>query len=94
MLSIGFVTGDGPPEADAVTGEDTEFVIVPHSPNPTAGQLIVVPKSNVHETEMSVKRAIRLLVTTGVAGSEDELARLQQEVDERTVHHDGFGDDD
>jgi uncharacterized membrane protein len=93
VLSLGFVTGDGPAEADAVTGEETEFVIVPHSPNPTAGQLIVVPRSNIHETEMSVKRALRLLVTTGVAESEDELAELQEEVDERTVHHDGFADD-
>jgi uncharacterized membrane protein len=26
--------------SDAVAGEDTGFVIVPHSPNPTAGRLL------------------------------------------------------
>ena len=86
VLSLGFVTGDGPAEADAVAGEETEFVIVPHSPNPTAGQLIIVPSSNVHETDISVRRALRLLVTTGVAESEDELVALQTEVGDRTAH--------
>jgi uncharacterized membrane protein len=86
VLSLGFVTGDGPSEADAVAGEETEFVIVPHSPNPTAGQLIIVPSSNVHETDISVRRALRLLVTTGVAESEDELVALQTEVGDRTTH--------
>jgi hypothetical protein len=42
---------------------------------------------------MPVRQALRLLVTTGVAESEDELVRLQEEVDERTVHHEGFADD-
>jgi uncharacterized membrane protein len=69
-----------------VAGEETEFVIVPHSPNPTAGQLIIVPSSNVHETDISVRRALRLLVTTGVAESEDELVALQTEVGDRTTH--------
>jgi uncharacterized membrane protein len=80
IYSLGFVTGDGPAEADTLAGDDTHFVIVPHSPNPTAGQLIVVPEANIHETEMSVKRALRLLVTTGVAESEDDLAELTEEV--------------
>ena len=92
VLSLGFVTGDGPAEADAVTGEPTEFVIVPHSPNPTAGQLVIVPQSNVHETDIPVRRAIRLLVTTGVAESEDELAELREEVDDRTAHLRDIGD--
>jgi uncharacterized membrane protein len=80
IYSLGFVTGDGPVEADALADDETRFVIVPHSPNPTAGQLIVVPERNIHETERSVRRALRLLVTTGVAESEDELEALQDEV--------------
>jgi uncharacterized membrane protein len=94
VLSLGFVTGDGPKEADAAVGEDTEFVVVPHSPNLTAGQLIVVPSSNVHETGTSVKRAARLLVTAGVAESEDELVELFEAVEARTEHRVGPADDD
>ncbi|MEF8861617.1 MAG: DUF502 domain-containing protein [Haloarculaceae archaeon] len=80
VYSLGFVTGDGPDVADEVSGESTSTVIVPHSPNPTVGHLIVVPDSTLHETDISVRRAVRMLVTTGVAESADDLERLQQEV--------------
>ncbi|MEF8791550.1 MAG: DUF502 domain-containing protein [Haloarculaceae archaeon] len=81
VYSLGFVTGEGPEVADEVSGEPTSTVIVPHSPNPTVGHLIVVPESTLHETDLSVRRAIRMLVTTGVAESADELSELQEAVD-------------
>ena len=85
VYSLGFVTGDGPDVADDVSGEGTSTVIVPHSPNPTVGHLIVVPESTLHETDISVRRAVRMLVTTGVAESAADLERLQQEVDAPVV---------
>jgi uncharacterized membrane protein len=85
VYSLGFVTGDGPGVADEVSGESTSTVIVPHSPNPTVGHLIVVPDSTLHETDISVRRAVRMLVTTGVAEGADDLERLQQEVDAPVV---------
>lgn len=85
VYSLGFVTGDGPDVADDVSGERTSTVIVPHSPNPTVGHLIVVPESTLHETDISVRRAVRMLVTTGVAESADDLERLQREVDAPVV---------
>ena len=81
VYSLGFVTGEGPDVADDVSGERTSTVIVPHSPNPTVGHLIVVPEATLHETDISVRRAVRMLVTTGVAESADDLERLQREVD-------------
>ena len=85
VYSLGFVTGDGPRVADEVADEETSTVIIPHSPNPTVGHLIVVPESTLHETDISVRRAIRILVTTGVAESAEELTELQQEVDAPVV---------
>ena len=91
VYSLGFVTGDGPDVADEVAGEETSVVIVPHSPNPTVGHLIVVPDSTLHETDISVRRAVRILVTTGVAESADDLKRLQEEVDAPVVAGAGTG---
>ena len=91
VYSLGFVTGDGPEVADEVSGEPTSTVIVPHSPNPTVGHLIVVPESTLHETDISVRRAVRMLVTTGVAESADDLERLQREVDAPVVAGAGTG---
>lgn len=79
VYSLGFVTGDSPSDAAVVTGEPTYNVFVPNSPNPTAGNLILVPESNVHETELTVRRGIRLIVTTGMADTDAELERLREE---------------
>ena len=74
VYAIGFVTNDGPTAAREATGEDLYNVFLPHSPNPTAGKLVFVPSSDVYEVDMSVRRALRLLVTTGLSVDDvDEL---------------------
>lgn len=79
MYSVGFVTADAPEEATDLAGEDAVNVFLPNSPNPTAGRTVMVPESDVHETDMSVRRGIRLVVTTGLAESPDEMAALRRE---------------
>jgi uncharacterized membrane protein len=75
LYSIGLVTGEGPPAADAVAGEDAVNVFLPNSPNPTAGRLVVIPADQVHEIDMSVRAGLRLVVTTGIG--EEESATLR-----------------
>lgn len=67
---LGFVTGDSPPAVDESVDESTRLVYLPNSPNPTAGQLLVVPQSNLHHTDLPVRQAIRMIVTTGMGESE------------------------
>jgi uncharacterized membrane protein len=81
VYSMGFVTADAPAAADEVAGEATSTVIVPHSPNPTAGHLIFVPDDRLHETDLSVSQAVRLLVTTGVAESEEEFEEMREDLE-------------
>jgi uncharacterized membrane protein len=71
--AIGFVTGESPAAVEAVTGEPARNVFLPNSPNPTGGRLVVLPNSQVHEIDLSVRRALRLVVTTGIG---DETAAL------------------
>lgn len=73
--TIGFVTGDGPADAERVADEPVSNVYLPSSPNPTQGRLMLVPESELHETEMSVRRGMRLLLTTGM-GEEDVPVEL------------------
>ncbi|SFR37493.1 Uncharacterized membrane protein [Halogeometricum rufum] len=71
VYSIGFVTNDGPQSAERATDSpELLTVFLPHSPNPTAGSLIMVPPEDVFEVDMSVRRGLRLIVTTGL-GAED-----------------------
>ena len=70
--SIGFVTNDSPRETRRVTGDGAVNVFVPNSPNPTAGALVMLPADDVHEVDMSVRRGLGLLVTTGLSTEDVE----------------------
>jgi uncharacterized membrane protein len=81
VYSIGFVTGDGPDEAASAVGESLNNVFLPNSPNPTGGHFLMVPDDEIHELDISVRRGVRLLVTTGIAESDEEMAELRAEAD-------------
>jgi len=85
LYRLGLQTGNSPRDIEEVAGEPARNVFVPGSPNPTQGSLLLVPESRVYDADLSVRAAIRMLMTTGMAdgsGSdtieldEDELAAL------------------
>jgi len=78
--SIGFVTAESPEPVQAITGEAYN-VYIPNSPNPTNGNLALFPEEEVQEIDMSVRRGIRLMVTTGMAETSEDLEELEAEVD-------------
>jgi len=65
VYSIGLVTDEGIDPVDRAVETATVAVFLSNSPNPTAGRLVMVPDDQVHETEMSVRQGVRLVVTTG-----------------------------
>ncbi|MFC7075179.1 DUF502 domain-containing protein [Haloarcula halophila] len=75
IYSLGLVTGESPREVEEVADQEVYNVFLPNSPNPTGGRLVLLPEDQVRELDMSVRRALRLVVTTGV-GAEDEPAAL------------------
>jgi uncharacterized membrane protein len=79
VYSLGFVTGDSPAQVEETVGGDVYNVFVPKSPNPTGGNLIMAPEDQVYTLDMSVRRGVRLLVTTGMAERQEELAELRNE---------------
>lgn len=84
VYAVGFVTGDGPAAADDDAGEPVYNVYLPKSPNPTQGNLSLVPESELIETDMSVRRGMRLLVTTGMGEQEELEAAGLPPVDDNT----------
>jgi uncharacterized membrane protein len=71
---IGLVTGDPPDAARGELGDGAMAVFVPNSPNPTGGRLILVPPEEARELEMSVRAALRFVVTTGMGHSGAPIA--------------------
>jgi uncharacterized membrane protein len=64
---IGFVSNDALGEIPARAGEpDMLSVFLPHTPNPTTGFLIFVPRSDVTLLDMSVEEAARVVISGGL----------------------------
>ncbi len=82
VYMIGLVTGEGPREAEAIAGGDVYNVFLPNSPNPTAGRLVLLPEEQVHETDMSVRRGMRLIVTTGMGEDRESVPPALERVSE------------
>lgn len=76
LYTLGFVTGDSPDAVTAVADQESFNVFLPNSPNPTGGRLVMAPGDQVHEVDISVRRGVRLIVTTGIEERQEEVAEL------------------
>jgi uncharacterized membrane protein len=73
--AIGFLSGVAP-AAIRKTVPDAVSVLVPTSPNPTTGFLIIVPESYVTELDMSIEEAFTYVLSAGAVTPEQALARV------------------
>ncbi|MBD3379805.1 MAG: DUF502 domain-containing protein [Candidatus Omnitrophica bacterium] len=64
--SVGFVTNEGVEDFDKKTGEELVTVLVPLSPMPYSGLLMVLPREKLFEIDMTVNEAIQLVLSGGV----------------------------
>jgi uncharacterized membrane protein len=64
--TIAFLTGAPAAEiAEDLPGEHVS-VYVPTTPNPTSGFFLMLPKSRVHELDMTVDEALKYIISMGV----------------------------
>lgn len=67
LYRLGLQTGTSPSDLEQIAGEPARNVFIPTSPNPTGGALVLVPESRVHDADLSVRAALRIIMTTGMA---------------------------
>lgn len=66
IWSIGFVTGSGMERVSDSIREEMVTVLVPTSPTPLTGFVVMVPKKKTIDVGMTVEEAFRFVVTGGV----------------------------
>lgn len=64
--SLGFVTAGRLGEVQEKTGAEVVAVFVPTTPNPTSGFVLMVPREDVVELEMTVDEALKMIISLGV----------------------------
>lgn len=74
MRVIGFVTGEVREEGNPVP---LVSVFVPTSPNPTTGVLLFCDPEIIHETNMKVETAMKMLVSGGIVVPDDFIIRQE-----------------
>jgi len=63
--TIAFLTSKAQGEAQTRAGKELWTVFVPTTPNPTGGYLLLIPKDEIIELEMSVGDGMKLVISGG-----------------------------
>lgn len=66
VWSIGFMTAENVPEISEKTGEPHACVYLSAALNATAGYLVVLPRRQIVELDMTVDAAMKMIITCGV----------------------------
>ena len=66
VYSLAFQTSTALGEVQKKTGSDVVCTFIPTTPNPTSGYIIILPKEDVIEMDMSVDEAFKMIVSLGV----------------------------
>jgi uncharacterized membrane protein len=80
IWTIGFVTADDMAEISQRTGVPHSCVYVPTTPNPTSGFIMMVPRSEIVELDMSVDAAMKMIITCGVVVPAPAAQRLAKPI--------------
>lgn len=65
IWAIGFLTSETRGETQAKTNRELRNIFVPTTPNPTSGFLLMIPREDVHELEMSIGDGMKLIISGG-----------------------------
>lgn len=71
IWAIAFVTNEDPVVMSQMAGAPCVNVFVPSTPNPTTGFMLIVPRSRVIDTTISVEDAMKLILSGGVVSPSD-----------------------
>jgi uncharacterized membrane protein len=86
IWSIGFVTGTGIQKVVDNVKKEFLTVLIPTSPTPFTGFVIMVQKKQTIELDMTIEEALRFAVSAGViAPDSDRIAALPKAVAEKIV---------
>jgi uncharacterized membrane protein len=66
IWTIGLVTGPGPEKVNRKTDKDLVSILIPTSPTPFTGFVIMVPKEDTIDMDINIEEALRFTISAGV----------------------------
>lgn len=78
VWSLAFQTGDVDSRIEgALNQPEMVSYFIPTTPNPTSGFLMMAPRSAIHELDMSVDQALKLVISLGVVQAGAQIQKNQ-----------------
>ncbi len=81
LWTLAFQTAEPAGEIRNKTAADVVTVFVPTTPNPTSGFIVMVPREDAIEMDMSVEQALRMIMSLGVVTPEQSGPRTAGQVE-------------
>lgn len=78
LYSLAFVTSRNTGHFAWLIGKPCMSVFVPTTPNPTSGYYLIVPESEITDTDLSVEEAFRVIISAGISMPERKLPSHQK----------------
>jgi len=78
LWSLAFVTGDGLPLAQEITGEKLINIYVPTTPNPTSGFFLMVAEKDVVRLDLPVEDGLKLILSIGLILPQPSADKLEK----------------
>jgi uncharacterized membrane protein len=91
MWAVGFVTNLQAPVMSRIVGEPCVNVFVPTTPNPTSGFMLVVPRSKVKDTDITIEEAMKLIISAGAVSPGTEVTIGRRGLDLESLLKDSAG---
>jgi uncharacterized membrane protein len=76
IYALAFTTGPARGAIAQVAGKDMINCFLPTTPNPTSGYYLLVPESDLHEVDLSVEEAFKLVMSAGLVSPGRNTANL------------------
>lgn len=73
LWTLGFQTGTVNSEIGSKINEEMVSLFIPTTPNPTSGFLVMIPKQEVIELNMSIDEALKFIISLGVMQSQTAM---------------------
>tara|TARA_Y100000588_G_scaffold305401_1_gene328715 strand:- start:7654 stop:8349 length:696 start_codon:yes stop_codon:yes gene_type:complete len=91
IWAVGFLTSETQGEPQLKTQRELRNVFVPTTPNPTSGFLLMIPKEDVRELDMSIGDGMKLIISGGAVAppypieNEGETVQIENPKEETVV---------
>lgn len=72
VYRVGFTTSKTQKEIQEIDNRQLMNVFLPNSPNLTGGMMAIMPEDRIHDVDLSVREAFKLVMTTGISNEKVE----------------------